>query len=61
MGKNRPGSTKMSKIWQKIGMSVERVARCLLKGYGTQQKQHGKLWGPTTHSLKYETHIMGPG
>ena len=27
---------------------------------GTQPKQHGKLWGPATHSPKYETHIMGP-
>ena len=41
-----------------MGENGKSSAFC--KGNGTQPTQHGKLWGPATHSPKYETHILGP-
>ena len=49
MGKNRCESTKMSEIWEKMGNPMP---------FETQPTQHEKLWGPATHSPKYEAHII---
>ena len=55
--------TKTGKIRVKIG--VNRIKRVRFertvpfwKGNGAQPTQHRKLWGPATHSPKYETNIL---
>ena len=56
LGKNRCKSTKMSQGWEKM-----ETNKGYWKGNRIQSRQLGKVWGPATHSSKYETRIMGPG
>ena len=55
MGRNWWKSTKVSEIWEKMGnpMPFERVM-------GPNRHNMENYGDPATHSLKYETHIMGP-